>query len=81
VKKRFIILIVVALVFGSGGFVAGLRVMNDTEAKLLASFSDDVKEVRQGKLAGAMVAMADNATLSEVWEEICSDVIRTVGEQ
>ena len=76
-KKRFIVtLIVVALAFGSGGFVAGLRVMNDTEAKLLTLFSEDVKEVQQGKLAGAMVAMADNETLSEVWEEVCSDVIR-----
>lgn len=76
-EKRLIwVLIAVAFVFGSAGLVVGAKMMDDTEVKLIALFSEDVKEVRQGKLAGAMVAMADNKTLSEAWEEVCSDVIR-----
>ena len=76
-KERFIvILVLVAILSSLVGFLVGWRVMEDTEAKFIALFSEDVKEVRQGKLAGAAVAMSGNETLSEAWEEVCSDIIR-----
>lgn len=62
----------IALVFGLVGFVVGIRIEGD----LLAEFSEDVVEVRQGKLAGAFIAMQDNEELSEQWEELCSDILR-----
>lgn len=81
-KKRLItLLIIVALVFGLGGFLVGIRTMNNIEDQLLSMFSEDVVEVRQGKLAGAFIAMADNESLSEGWEEVCTDVIRYIVEQ
>lgn len=46
-KKRIVVwLVVTALVFGSGGFVLGLRTMNTVEENLLVAFSEEVVEVR-----------------------------------
>jgi len=79
-KKMVLMLTAVALIFGISGFFIGTKVMNDTEEKVLAMFSEDVKEVRQGKLAGAMVAISGDEALSEAWEELCSDVLRTIAD-
>ena len=81
-KERFlVILVLVAALFGFAGFLVGWRIMEDTEAKLISLFSEDVVEVRQGKLAGAAVAMSGNETLSEAWEEVCTDIIRYVTDK
>ena len=81
-KERFIvILVLVAVLSGCVGFLVGWRIMEDTEAKFISLFSEDVVEVRQGKLAGAAVAMSGNETLSEAWEEVCTDIIRYVTEK
>lgn len=72
-----LILVAVAFLFGIIGFRAGFSVSSNFYTDILMT---DVKEVRQGRMAGAFIALADNATLSEVWEEICSDVLRIAGE-
>lgn len=82
IKKKHLIIwgLVSALIFGVTGFASGIAVMNNTEEKIMALFSEDVKEVRQGKLTGAFIAMQDDEVLSEVWEELCSDILRDISE-
>lgn len=76
-KKRIMYwVIATAIIFGAGGFVVGIRVINTIEENLLAQFSEDVIEVRQGKMAGAFIALQNDAELTEQWEELCSDIIR-----
>ena len=81
-KKRIIgYIVATALVCGLIGFVVGLRVMGNVEDRLVEMFSEDVVEVRQGKLAGAFIAMSEDEILSEQWEELCSDIIREYGRR
>ena len=86
-QKRALIGIVVGLscvLCLLGGFVIGVRSAEDAEHKveyrLIEIFSDDVVEVRQGKIVGACIAAQDDALLSEEWEELCSDMLRELGD-
>lgn len=81
-RKRIIgSMVAIALIFGLIGFVVGLRAMENVEDRLVEIFSEDVVEVRQGKLAGAFIAMAEDEALSEQWEELCSDILRDLGRR
>lgn len=79
-KNKIIILVLivfVAFIFFISGFRYGFNVSNDAITSLLL---EDKTEIRQGKLAGAMISLTENETLSEQWEELCSDIIRNVSK-
>jgi len=86
-QKRALIGIVVCLSCALcllGGFVIGARSVEDAEQKveqrLIEIFSDDVVEVRQGKIVGACIAVQNDVVLSEDWEELCSDILMELGD-
>ncbi len=79
-KKRLAYL-VAALFCISFGFIIGVRYTEQFEETIKAQFSDDVIEVRQGKLAGWAIHSVADVALTEAWEEVTSDIIREVGER
>lgn len=79
--KHYIIVGILLIVFGLLGYYSGLHAIDETqlELSLYSVFGDDVKEARQGRMAGAVIALTDNESLSEAWEELCSDIINDYG--
>ena len=80
-KKHYIITVCLILVCSLASFIIGVKSIDvaKVEASLYSIFADDVVEVRQGRMAGAIIAASDNESLSESWEELTSDIIREFG--
>ena len=80
-KKKVVLLsIAIALLFGFGGFMGGVRTTQTIENKLTSMFSEDVKEVRQGKVVGSLIAAQNDPKLSDEWENICDCILDQLSE-